>query len=44
MHNLDDTSKEQRVKGLFGGALKWLLKTLGLPLIDLAARKATDKI
>lgn len=40
--SFDRASNDDRVKGLFGDALKWLLKNIGVKAIDWLSKKAHD--
>lgn len=42
VESLGEDSKPDRVKGLFGDALKWLVKNLGLKVIDWGRNQLAD--
>lgn len=44
LSKLDNSPKEERIKGLFGDAVKWLLKNVGVKALDWLHGKAHDFI
>lgn len=44
LDSLPNDPKNERVKGLFGDAIKWLIKNLGLKVIDWGRDKIADMV